>query len=50
LGDARQPLPADIQQLFPSSFVFNEEMGWVPEGWLPEALNNKFEVLNGYAF
>lgn len=27
------PLPADIQQLFPSSFVFTEEMGWVPEGW-----------------
>ncbi|AZZ90641.1 restriction endonuclease subunit S [Hahella sp. KA22] len=33
LGDQRQPLPAEIQKLFPSSFVFNEEMGWVPEGW-----------------
>lgn len=27
------PLPTEIQQLFPSSFVFTEEMGWVPEGW-----------------
>lgn len=27
------PLPADIQQLFPSSFVFTEALGWVPEGW-----------------
>lgn len=26
-------LPAEIQQLFPSNFVFTEEMGWVPEGW-----------------
>lgn len=33
LGNQRQPLPTEIQQLFPSSFVFNEDMGWVPEGW-----------------
>ncbi|WP_428819738.1 restriction endonuclease subunit S [Microbulbifer sp. MCCC 1A16149] len=26
-------LPVEIQQLFPSRFVFTEEMGWVPEGW-----------------
>ena len=28
-----QPLPADLRALFPDSFVFNEEMGWVPAGW-----------------
>lgn len=33
LGDLRQPLPAEIKQLFPSRFVLHEEMGWVPEGW-----------------
>ncbi len=33
LGGQRKPLPADIAQHFPDSFVFNEEMGWVPEGW-----------------
>jgi len=33
LGDRRKPLPATIAQHFPSRFVFNEEMGWVPEGW-----------------
>ncbi|WP_339618110.1 restriction endonuclease subunit S [uncultured Gilvimarinus sp.] len=27
------PLPEEIKQLFPSSFVFTEELGWVPEGW-----------------
>ncbi|MBL3527525.1 MAG: restriction endonuclease subunit S [gamma proteobacterium endosymbiont of Lamellibrachia anaximandri] len=33
LGDKRKPLPEAIQKQFPSRFVFNEEMGWVPEGW-----------------
>lgn len=28
-----QPLPADLRALFPASFVLNEELGWVPEGW-----------------
>jgi type I restriction enzyme S subunit len=32
-GDKRRPLPKAIQQQFPSSFVFTEEMGWIPEGW-----------------
>lgn len=30
---ARKPLPEAIQKQFPDRFVFNEEMGWVPEGW-----------------
>ncbi|MDD2464351.1 MAG: restriction endonuclease subunit S [Desulfobulbus sp.] len=33
LGDQRQPLPEAIRQQFPNSFVCNEDMGWVPEGW-----------------
>ena len=33
LGDARKPLPVEIQALFPSSFVLTEAMGWIPEGW-----------------
>lgn len=33
LGDQRKPLPAEIQSLFPDSFVFTDEMGWVPKGW-----------------
>jgi len=33
LGDERKPLPGSIAQHFPDRFVFNEEMGWVPEGW-----------------
>lgn len=33
LGDQRKPLPEHIQSQFPSSFVFSEEMGWVPNAW-----------------
>lgn len=45
-----QPLPTEIQQLFPSSFVLTEEMGWVPERWKPEQLFSEIDVLNGFAF
>jgi type I restriction enzyme S subunit len=40
LGDARKPLPAEIQALFPSSFILTEEMGWIPEGWEVVTLNS----------
>ena len=40
LGDKRKPLPEAIQQQFPSRFVFSEEMGWIPEGWKVELLEN----------
>ena len=33
LGTKRKPLPKNIQKLFPNAFVFDEEMGWIPEGW-----------------
>ncbi len=33
LGDQRKTLPEAIQNQFPDRFVFNDELGWVPEGW-----------------
>ena len=33
LGDQRKPLPEGIQNQFPNRFVFNDDLGWVPEGW-----------------
>lgn len=33
MGDQRLALPEEVTALFPDSFVFTEEMGWVPEGW-----------------
>ena len=31
--DYLSALPKNIQKLFPNSFVFDDEIGWVPEGW-----------------
>lgn len=47
LGDARKPLPAEIQALFPSSFVLTEEMEWIPEGWEDLNLSSLLEIKYG---
>jgi type I restriction enzyme S subunit len=47
LGDQRKPLPEHIQSQFPSSFVFSEEMGWVPEGWEESSVGELFDVTMG---
>lgn len=39
LGDARKPLPEEIQNLFPSEFEHTEEMGWIPKGWKVASLS-----------
>jgi len=44
-----QPLPADLRALFPDSFVFNEEMGWVPEGWEVKQVDDLLELAYGKA-
>ena len=49
LGDQRKPLPEHIQNHFPSSFVFSEGMGWVPEGWEPKPLDCIANYQNGLA-
>lgn len=33
LGSQRKPLPDEIQKLFPEAFVFDDEMGWIPDSW-----------------
>ena len=43
-------LPKEIIDLFPSSFVFNEELDkWIPEGWDLVELNEVCDVKGGYA-
>lgn len=42
-------LPAEIQKLFPSSFVFNKVLGWVPEGWNVFPLDGIAKYQNGLA-
>ena len=39
------PLPEHIRQLFPSGFVFDTEMGWIPEGWEAGSLRTLAEVI-----
>jgi type I restriction enzyme, S subunit len=47
LGDQRKPLPAAIQKQFSNRFVFNEDMGWAPEGWDVVPLDSIIELIGG---
>jgi type I restriction enzyme, S subunit len=47
LGNKRKPLPAHIAQHFPDSFVFDEEMGWIPEGWTSTMIASLGSVTTG---
>ncbi|MES9850335.1 MAG: restriction endonuclease subunit S [Candidatus Thiodiazotropha sp. L084R] len=47
LGDQRKPLPEGIQNQFPSRFVFNDDLGWVPEGWVVSPLIDFGEIICG---
>lgn len=44
IGDARKPLPEEIQNLFPSEFEHTEEMGWIPKGWKVSAVESVIEI------
>ena len=45
--DAPAPLPEAIRQLFPASFVFDAEMGWIPEGWEVISSGDVIDVRDG---
>ncbi|MGA1262940.1 MAG: restriction endonuclease subunit S, partial [Prochlorothrix sp.] len=47
LGPDRKPLPAAIQTQFPNSFTFNDNLGWIPEGWSPSTVGEEFNVTMG---
>ncbi|KAB7622694.1 restriction endonuclease subunit S [Alkalilimnicola sp. S0819] len=47
LGEQRKPLPPEIQQQFPSRFVFTEELGWIPEGWEVSTVGHQVETVGG---
>lgn len=49
LGDARKPLPDEIQNLFPSEFEHTEEMGWIPKGWTVSQIGELLELAYGKA-
>jgi type I restriction enzyme, S subunit len=48
LGDQRKPLPPKVAGLFPDRFVYEEEVGWVPEGWAVSTVTELTEkIQNG---
>ena len=47
LGTKRKPLPKNIQKLFPSSFVFDDAMGWMPEGWEVSSIGEEVDSVGG---
>ena len=47
LGDQRKPLPASIAQHFPDHFVFNDDFGWIPDGWEVSTVGTEFNVTMG---
>ncbi|UYM14592.1 restriction endonuclease subunit S [Endozoicomonas euniceicola] len=46
--DAPAPLSEAIRQLFPASFVFDAEMGWIPEGWEIGCLEDMLVLQRGF--
>ncbi len=50
LGKNRNPLPKEIQKLFPDKFEFTEQMGWIPKGWELQTLYDMANFVNGAAY
>lgn len=49
LGAQRKPMPVSMAQHFPDRFVFNEKLGWIPEGWEAQSLDEIARYQNGLA-
>jgi type I restriction enzyme S subunit len=47
LGDKRKPLPPEVTGLFPDRFVYEEEVGWVPEGWVVKPAKEIYDISIG---
>jgi type I restriction enzyme S subunit len=47
LGTKRKPLPKNIQKLFPDSFFFDDELGWMPEGWTCKSPTDMSQLFSG---
>ena len=44
-GSVDHPTLSDPKSLFPAAFEFNDELGWIPEGWRTESLEAHLDVL-----
>jgi type I restriction enzyme S subunit len=41
---------SDRKSQFPAAFQFDDELGWIPEGWEPREVGDFAEIKHGYAF
>ena len=41
---------SDPKSLFPAAFEFNDELGWIPEGWPLESIYSLIDVIYGAPF
>jgi len=44
-GSVNHPTLSDPKSLFPAAFEFNDELGWIPEGWKTDPLGEHLAVL-----
>ena len=49
-AESANKLPQNFRQLFPASFTFTEELGWIPEGWRVGKLEEEVDVMTGFPF
>jgi type I restriction enzyme, S subunit len=46
-GSVNHPTLSDPRSLFPAAFEFNDELGWIPEGWGSATLGDYLEIKRG---
>ena len=46
LGCDRKPLPENIHKLLPSRFEYNDNLGWIPEGWKVQNIHNILDSIS----
>ena len=47
LAGHTKPLSDHIQKLFPDAFHFDEQMGWIPEGWNVQTIGDTIDLSYG---
>lgn len=44
INDNHKPLPVEIRKLFPSEFIYTDELSWIPKGWKVKSVKNVIQV------
>jgi len=46
LGNKRKKLAPEIKKLFPSEFIFTDELGWIPKGWEAKTVGDLVDTVS----